>query len=79
MNPDETIIEYLKKLIDAGYEKQILLSHDRGWYDAGNPDFEPMPFTHLSNIFIPKLRMADFDEQMITQLTHANPFNAFAR
>lgn len=76
---DEIIIEYLKKLIDAGYEKQILLSHDRGWYDAGNPDFEPMPFTYLSDIFIPKLRMADFDEQMITQLTHDNPFNAFAR
>lgn len=76
---DDIIIDYLKKLIDAGYEKQILLSHDRGWYDAGNPDFEPMPFTYLSEVFIPKLRDANFDEQIITQLTHDNPFNAFAR
>lgn len=76
---DETIIEYLKKLIDAGYEKQIMLSHDRGWYDAGNPDFEPMPFTYISETFIPKLRDAGFDEDTIIQLTHINPFNAYAR
>jgi phosphotriesterase-related protein len=76
---DETIIEYLKKLIDAGYEKQIMLSHDRGWYDAGNPDFEPMPFTYISETFIPKLRDTGFDESTIIQLTHINPFNAYAR
>jgi len=79
-NPsDETIIDYLKKLIDAGYEKQIMLSHDRGWYDAGNPDYEPKPFTYISETFIPKLREAGFDEDMIVQLTHINPFNAYAR
>lgn len=76
---DETIIDYLKKLMDAGYEKQIMLSHDRGWYDAGNPDFEPMPFTYISETFIPKMRDAGFDEQTIIQLTHINPFNAYAR
>ena len=79
-NPsDEIIIDYLKKLIDAGYEKQIMLSHDRGWYDAGNPDYVPKPFTYISETFIPKLRDAGFDEQMIVQLTHINPFNAYAR
>lgn len=76
---DEIIIGYLKKLIVAGYSKQILLSHDRGWYDAGNPDYEPMPFTYLSETFIPKLRDAGFEESMIKQLTHDNPFNAYAR
>jgi phosphotriesterase-related protein len=76
---DETIIDFLKKLIDAGYEKQIMLSHDRGWYDAGNPDYEPKPFTYISETFIPKLRDAGFDEEMIVQLTHINPFNAYAR
>lgn len=77
--PDETIIDYLKKLIDAGYEEQILLSHDRGWYDAGNPDYVPKPFTYISESFIPKLRDAGFDEAMIEQLTHINPFKAYAR
>jgi len=76
---DETIIEFITKLIDAGYGKQILLSHDRGWYDAGNPDFVPMPFTYISETFIPKMRDAGFDEDTIIQLTHVNPFNAYAR
>lgn len=76
---DETIIEYITKLTDAGHLEQIMLSHDRGWYDAGNPDFEPMPFTYISETFIPKMRDAGFDEDTITQLTHINPFNAYAR
>ena len=76
---DETIIDFLKKLIDAGYEKQIMLSHDRGWYDAGNPNYEPKPFTYISETFIPKMRDAGFDEETIVQLTHINPFNAYAR
>lgn len=76
---DETIIDYIKKLIDAGHLEQIMLSHDRGWYDAGNPDFVPMPFTYISETFIPKMREAGFDEDTITQLTHINPFNAYAR
>lgn len=76
---DEVIIDYLKKLIDAGHIEQILLSHDRGWYDAGNPDFVPMPFTYINETFIPKLRDAGFDEDTIIQLTHINPFNAYAR
>lgn len=76
---DETIIGYIQKLIDAGHGEQILLSHDRGWYDAGNPDFEPMPFTYISETFIPKMREAGFDEETIVQLTHINPFNAYAR
>jgi phosphotriesterase-related protein len=76
---DETYIDYIKRLIDAGYEKQILISHDRGWYDAGNPGFQPKPFTYISETFIPKLRQAGLSDTLITQLTHNNPFNAFAR
>jgi phosphotriesterase-related protein len=76
---DETYISHIKRLLAAGYENQILLSHDRGWYDAGKPDFQPKPFTYISETFIPKLRDAGIDDATITRLTHTNPFNAFAR
>jgi phosphotriesterase-related protein len=75
---DETIIDYVKRLLDAGHTK-ILLSHDRGWYDPATPDRAPLPYTYLSETFLPKLRESGFDEATIHQLTHINPFNAFAR
>jgi len=76
---DETIIDYVQKLVSAGYEKQILLSHDRGWYDPGTPERVPQPFTYISQTFIPKMRAAGLSDTTIKQLTHINPFNAFAR
>jgi phosphotriesterase-related protein len=76
---DETYIENIKRLLDAGYEKQLMLSHDRGWYDAGNPTYVPKPFTYISETFIPKLREAGLGDEIIVQLTQTNPFSAFAR
>lgn len=76
--PDETCIEYIRRLLDAGHDK-IMLSHDRGWFDPGNRERAPMPFTYLSETFLPKLRAAGFDEATITLLTHTNPFRAYAR
>lgn len=76
---DETIIGYIQRLFSAGFERQILLSHDRGWYDPGTPGRIPQPYTYISETFIPKLRAAGFDAESINQLTRFNPFHAFAR
>lgn len=78
-NTDEQHIERIKRLLDAGLGDHLLLSHDRGWYDPGNPDRVPKPFTYLSETFIPKMRAAGIDDATITQLTHDNPFRAYAR
>ncbi len=75
---DEAIIENIKRLLDAGHDK-ILLSHDRGWYDPGTPQRQPLPFTYLSETFLPAMRDAGFDEEIIAKLTQDNPFRAFAR
>lgn len=75
---DEVYLEYLRRLLDAGYEK-ILLSHDRGWFDPGNRDRVPQPFTYLSETFLPAMRAAGMDEALIHKLTHTNPFAVFAR
>ena len=37
------------------------------------------PYTHLSLEILPKLRAAGVTEAQIVQLTHTNPFGAFAR
>jgi phosphotriesterase-related protein len=77
-HPDESYIEKIQRLLDAGYDK-IMLSHDRGWFDPGNRDRPPQPFTYLSETFLPKMRAAGFDEATIHKLTHTNPFRAYAR
>lgn len=75
---DDTIIRMMSTLLDKGHEK-ILLSHDRGWFDPGNRDNPPKPFTYLSEVFLPKLKAAGFDDNLICKLTQDNPFSAFAR
>jgi phosphotriesterase-related protein len=78
--PDEWFIERIQRLLDAGFGQRLLLSHDRGWYDPSQPDGGiPQPFTPLVEVFLPKLRQAGVDEATIRQLTHTNPFQAYAR
>jgi phosphotriesterase-related protein len=77
---DEQFITLIQRLLDAGFGHHLLLSHDRGWYDPSKPGGGiPKPYTHISEHFLPKLRAAGVDEATIQQLTHTNPFNAYAR
>jgi phosphotriesterase-related protein len=78
--PDDYFLKNISDLLDAGYGDQLMLSHDRGWYDPSQPGGgEPLPFTYLNEVFLPKLRLTGIDEEIITQLTRNNPFTAFAR
>jgi len=77
---DEYYIERIQRLLDAGLGGKLLLSHDRGWYDPALPGGGvPKPYTYIADKFLPKLRAGGVDEGTIHQLTHANPFRAFAR
>jgi phosphotriesterase-related protein len=77
---DSYYIERIERLFEAGLGGHILLSHDRGWYDPAVPGGGiAKPFTYISETFIPRLKAAGFDESSIHQLTHDNPFHAFAR
>jgi phosphotriesterase-related protein len=79
-NNDEYFLEHIPRVLDAGLGDHLLLSHDRGWYDPAKPGGgEPKSFTYLSDQFLPKLHAVGVDEATIQQLTHANPFRAFAR
>ncbi len=77
---DEYYLQRIQRLLDAGLGGKLLLSHDRGWYDPALPGGGvPKPYTYLSEQFLPKLRASGVDERTIHQLTHINPFQAFAR
>ena len=78
--PDEESVPLILKALEAGLANQLLLSHDMGWFDPAQPGGgTPRPYTHLVDSILPKLRAAGVDEATITQLTHTNPFEAFAR
>jgi phosphotriesterase-related protein len=77
---DEYFVERILRLLDADLGRRLLLSHDRGWYDPSQPGGgTPLPYTHLVEHFLPKLRAAGVAEATIQQLIVANPFAAFAR
>jgi phosphotriesterase-related protein len=77
---DRFFIDLICRVLDAGFGGQLLLSHDRGWYDPGLPGGgTPKPYTYLVDEFLPRLRAAGVGDATICLLTCTNPFRAFAR
>lgn len=77
---DALYIERIQRVLDAGLGDHLLLSQDRGWYDPAQPGGgTPKPYTYLSEQFLPKLRDVGVDDATIRQMTHTNPYRAFAR
>ncbi|MCP8882020.1 esterase [Devosia sp. XJ19-1] len=79
-DPDDEVLALVLKALEAGLGKQLLLSHDLGWYDPAQPGGgTPRPYTHLVDWLLPALRAEGVEEAMINRLTQDNPFDAFAR
>ena len=77
---DPQFIQWLLQILEAGFGDQIMLSHDRGWYDPAQPGGgHPKPYTYLAETFLPKLRAAGVPDQTISRMVCENPFRAFAR
>lgn len=75
-----TLLDLVKRILEAGFGDQLLLSHDRGWYDPSLLNGgEAKPFDYLSQTFIPKLEAIGIDKSTIAKLVKENPFMAFAR
>lgn len=77
------LLDFTVALIEAGYAKNILLSHDAGWYDPSQPDGQPEEdgirgYTALVDEFIPALRARGVEQDLIHLITAINPANAFA-
>jgi len=77
---DETYVENINRVLDAGLGDRLLLSQDRGWFDPAKPGGgTPKPYTYLSEVFLPKLKASGVDTATIDKLLRNNPFRAFAR
>lgn len=67
-------LKLLMALIEAGYAKQVFLSHDGNGFPSGK---KTRPFEMLMTHFIPRLRSEGLNKKDIHQITHKNPQNAF--
>ena len=77
---DEKILKIVRTLIEAKCEERILISHDAGWFNPGQPDGgKQRGFTSLTKSFIPKLKKTGVTDAQVRKLTRENPFRAFSR
>ena len=72
-------IDMLMNLKNHGYLNRVLLSHDSGWYNVGQPgggNFRPYTaiFTHL----LAAMRKAGFTDDEITLIMEKNPQKAYS-
>ena len=76
------LLDHVIELIEAGFVKNILLSHDAGWFDPSSADGLPESgyrgYTALVNDFIPALLARGVSEEDVRCMTVLNPREAFA-
>ena len=74
---DQTRVELLAKLADAGHLDRLLLSTDRCRLSElkvrGGPGYD-----HLLRSFVPRLRQSGFDEAAIRRMLVENPARILA-
>src|SRR5690606_28806245 len=69
--PDGEVAGLIVKALEAGLERQLLLSHDLGWYDPAKPEGgTPRPYSHLGEVMLPRLRDRGITDTALVQLTH---------
>jgi phosphotriesterase-related protein len=76
--PDEMYVELVIRALEAGLGDRLLISHDRLGYDPATRNVWQPSYTFISDVFLPKLVAAGLSHDTIHQLTHANPFRAYA-
>ena len=83
VNAGDDNIKWYAQRIEAikneGFLDQILISHDAGWYDVGEPeggDFRG--YTNIFDYLLPELSERGFSEDEIYQLLVKNPQEAFS-
>lgn len=77
---DARTLELVLDSLEAGQAGRVLVSHDAGWFDPALPGGgKPRPFTDLTGSFLPALRAAGVDADVLDDLCVHNPFRAFAR
>jgi phosphotriesterase-related protein len=77
---DDLCADRILRMLDLGFQDQLLVSQDRGWFDPAKPGGgTPKPYTYIVERFIPGLLEAGATKLVIEKLMHDNPFRAFSR
>ena len=72
-------VERILTMLDKGFEDQLLISQDRGWYTVGAEKGGGInAYSYLQNVFLPYLLEKGIDEKLIYKLTVTNPARALA-
>jgi phosphotriesterase-related protein len=78
----EELLAMTTRLVEAGFARQLLFSHDAGWYNPGSPDGMPeggyRGYTALVEDFIPELMKRGITQEQVRLITRENPVEAFA-
>ncbi|MGV8093374.1 MAG: phosphotriesterase [Mangrovibacterium sp.] len=73
----ESYPRLLKMMKEEGVLNRVLVSHDAGWYDPGQPEQPFKPYTPIFEELIPNLKEMGFTDNDIDQLLIRNPAEAF--
>jgi phosphotriesterase-related protein len=77
--PVEQHVALVKGMIDAGHAGRLLLSMDRGWYNAGEPNGGTVrDYNVFTDAFLPALRKSGVPDATVRTLTVENPARAFS-
>lgn len=72
-------IERILTMLDRGFEDQLLLSQDRGWYTVGEKNGGRInAYSYLPEEFLPLLETKGVGNDLIHKLTVLNPARVFA-
>lgn len=76
--PLEQHVKLVRELSEK-HAGRLLLSHDNGWYNVGQPNGgEIRDFNYLPDTFLPALKSNGVSAETVRQLTIENPAGAFA-
>ncbi len=74
----EQHVELILAMLGRGFGQRLLLSHDAGWYNAGEPEGGKVrPYTAISDKLLPALEKAGVAGRTIEQILVENPRRAF--
>ena len=71
-------VDLVLRALDAGLGDRLLLSHDRLGYDPATRSVWEPSYDFMHKVFVPKLAAAGVGRDTIKQITHDNPFRAYA-
>jgi len=70
-------VQLIKAMLEKGYEDNLLLSQDSGWYNVGQPNGGNINgFAYIVKEFAPLMNQSGIDQNTIDKIMIANPARA---